>query len=182
MIDILAHIYEKKGCRDVVILSNGHAGLAQYVCLEAYNNQDAEALLLKHGVHPNYDIEAGIYASTGSLGHGLGIAVGYALADRSRTVYCTVSDGELSEGSIYEALQIASAQKLENLEIHVNANGYGAYRRIYPYKLAEMSCIFSNLFVRIHLTEFEFPFLQGLDAHYCTLNEENYKLGMEMTA
>lgn len=181
MIDMLANIYEKKGYRDVVILSNGHAGLAQYVCLEKYNGKDAEQLFLKHGVHPNYDKKDGIYASTGSLGHGLGIAVGYALADRSRTVYCTVSDGEMSEGSIYEALNIASSQKLENLEVHINANGYGAYRRIYPYKMASLSCLFQDLFVRIHYTENEFPFLNGLDAHYMTMSDDDYKLGMEMT-
>lgn len=181
MIDILAKIYEKKGCRDVVIVSNGHAGLAQYVCLEAYNGKNADDLYNKHGVHPNYDLEDGIYASTGSLGHGIGIAVGYALADRTRTVYVTLSDGELAEGSVYEAWQIASAQKLENLEIHINANGYGAYRRIYPYKIAEMTCIFGNLDVKIHHTEFEFPFLNGLDAHYCTLSDSDYQLGMEMT-
>jgi len=181
MIDILAKIYEKKGCRDVVVVSNGHAGLAQYVCLEAYNGKNADDLYSKHGVHPNYDLADGIYASTGSLGHGIGIAVGYALADRTRTVYVTMSDGELAEGSVYESLQIASAQKLENLEIHINANGYGAYRRIYPYKIAEMTCIFGNLDVKIHHTEFEFPFLEGLDAHYMTLNDEQYQLALDMT-
>lgn len=181
MIDILAKIYSKKGYRDVVIVSNGHAGLAQYVCLEKFQGKDAEQLLLKHGVHPNYDLKDGIYASTGSLGHGLGIAVGYALADRSRTVFCTLSDGEMAEGSIYEALNIAASLKLENLEVYVNANGYGAYRRIYPYKMANLSCIFDNLLVRIHYTEFEFPFLEGLNAHYMTLTPEDYQLGMEMT-
>ena len=181
MIDILAKIYEKKGCRDVVVVSNGHAGLAQYVCLEAYNGKNADDLYRKHGVHPNYELADGIYASTGSLGHGIGIAVGYALADRTRTVYVTMSDGELAEGSVYESLQIASAQKLENLEIHINANGYGAYRRIYPYKIAEMTCIFGNLDVKIHHTEFEFPFLEGLDAHYMTLNDEQYQLALDMT-
>ena len=181
MIDILAKIYEKKGCRDVVVVSNGHAGLAQYVCLEAYNGKNADDLYSKHGVRPNYDLADGIYASTGSLGHGIGIAVGYALADRTRTVYVTMSDGELAEGSVYESLQIASAQKLENLEIHINANGYGAYRRIYPYKIAEMTCIFGNLDVKIHHTEFEFPFLEGLDAHYMTLNDEQYQLALDMT-
>lgn len=181
MIDILAKIYEKKGYRDIVIVSNGHAGLAQYVCLEAFEGKDAEALFKKHGVHPNYDLQDGLFASTGSLGHGLGIAVGYALSDRSRTVYCTISDGELAEGSIYESLHIASNHKLENLEIHINSNGYGAYRRIYPYKIAELTSIFSNLNIKIHHTEFEFPFLAGLDAHYMTMNDDQYQLAMQMT-
>lgn len=181
MVDLLARIYEKKGKRDIVIVSNGHAGLAQYVCIEKYEGGNAEELFDKHGVHPSYDPENGIYASTGSLGHGIGIAVGYAAAQRSKSIFCTLSDGEVSEGSVYEALQIAQVLKLENLQVHINANGYGAYRRIYPYKIADLTCIFGNIDVRVHYTEFEFPFLKGLDAHYCTLSDEDYQLGKYLT-
>lgn len=52
-------------------------------------------------------LEDGIWASSGSLGHGIGIAVGYALADPQRLVYVTISDGECAEGSVWEALAIA---------------------------------------------------------------------------
>ena len=49
---------------------------------------------MKHGTHPHRDLEDKIYCSTGSLGMGIGIAVGMALADRSKNVYCLISDGE----------------------------------------------------------------------------------------
>ena len=60
---IILEIYEKKREEDIFILSNGHAGLALYVVLEHFLNQDAEALFNKHGVHPSYSPEEGIMCS-----------------------------------------------------------------------------------------------------------------------
>lgn len=130
MIEILEAIYETKKPNEKVVLSNGHAGLALYCALEKYEGKNAEELFHKHGVHPHRDEENGIYCSTGSLGQGLPIAVGMALADRNKRVFCTISDGEMMEGSIYEALRIMGEQRLTNLRVIVNANGWGAYRQI----------------------------------------------------
>src|SRR5690606_18495998 len=100
---------------DYFILSMGHAGLALYVMLEKYRGQDAEALLKKHGTQPHLDLDAGILCSTGSLGQGLTVAVGYALAEPWRQVYCLVSDGECAEGCVWEALAFANRARLTNL-------------------------------------------------------------------
>jgi len=62
------------------------------------------------GTHPDYGLP-GIEAATGSLGHGLPLALGMALADRTlgddRDVYVVMSDGELQEGSVWEAMMLA---------------------------------------------------------------------------
>jgi transketolase len=131
-------IYDIKKPDEKFILSNGHAALALYVVLEKYHLQneygvlediwgDAETLLEKYGVHPQRDEIRGIYCSTGSLGQGLPIAVGMALTDRKKNVYCMISDGEMAEGSIWEALRTASDQDLYNLKVVMNANGWAAY-------------------------------------------------------
>ena len=124
-LDIIKDIYDVKEDEDRFILSAGHAGLALYVVLEQREKDvDAEVLLTMFGVHPNRWLRYDIDCSTGSLGHGLGIAVGMALADKTRSVYCLVSDGEMAEGSIWEALRVASENKLKNLKISLNMNGY----------------------------------------------------------
>jgi len=133
-VDIIDEIYHVKKQDEPFILSSGHAGLALYVILEKYGSSNtgltAEELFDLHGVHPNRDMKNGIWCSSGSLGHGLGIAVGMALADRSKNVYCLISDGECAEGSIWEALRVIAEQKLTNLKIFCNFNGWGAYGEI----------------------------------------------------
>lgn len=122
---IVYEIYSRKEKDDIVILSNGHAGLAQYICMEAFDQCDAEQLLVKHGIHPTKDDH--IFCSTGSLGLGLPIAIGAALANTSRTVHCIISDGECCEGSIWESLYFLNKNNIVNLKIYVNANGISAY-------------------------------------------------------
>ena len=72
--------------------------------------------------------------SAGSLGHGLPVAVGYALGKRrlneSGHVYCIVGDGEMNEGSMWEAVLFAGHHKLENLTVIVDANAHQAMGRI----------------------------------------------------
>ena len=117
---ILFDIYKNKGKDDVVILSNGHAGLAQYVCMEAFEGCNAEKLLETHGIHPTKDDK--IFCSTGSLGLGLPIAIGAALANTERTVHCIVSDGECCEGSIWESLYFLTKTNIPNLNVYVKQN------------------------------------------------------------
>ena len=96
---ILEEIFSVKKDDEVFILSNGHAGLALYCILEQRYSIDPVALLHKHGIHPNRDLPNHLHCSTGSLGSGLPIAVGHALANRTKNVYCMISDGECAEGS-----------------------------------------------------------------------------------
>ncbi len=117
--------YELKRPQDAFILSKGHGCLAQYVVLESLGLLKADDPGL--GGHP--DRSGPIEASTGSLGHGLGMAVGMAYAEYLKgtdsLVYCVMSDGELQEGSTWEALHVAKKLKLDNLIVFVDANGYG---------------------------------------------------------
>jgi transketolase len=88
---ILEEIYKKKRDNEVFVLSNGHAGLALYCLLEKLYGVDPVAMLHKHGIHPNRDLENHLYVSTGSLGLGLPIAIGHALAKPKQTVYCMIT-------------------------------------------------------------------------------------------
>ena len=123
-VPILDYIYKNKKKDDIVVLSAGHAGIALYVALEKYEGKDAEMLYKKHGVHPNRDVENNIHVYTGSLGSGITIAVGYAIADRTRDVHVIISDGECAEGSVWESLAYIRNAGLTNCKIHVNVNGY----------------------------------------------------------
>lgn len=127
---LIEDIYDLKKPKDIFVLSNGHAGLALYAVLQQHEGKDAEKLYLKHGTHPNRDLKDGIYCSTGSLGQGLPIALGMALSNRMRDVYCMVSDGEMCEGSVWEAIRIAGELMVTNLIIVVNANGFSALKEL----------------------------------------------------
>ena len=168
-------IFQAKKKEDPFILSNGHAGLALYVVLEKWGYAHAEELFDKHGVHPSRDIEHGIVASAGSLGHGLGIAVGMAIADRTRDVYVMVSDGEMAEGSCWEALRIAGELRLENLKVMINANGYSAYSKTDTEVMdLRMQYFYPSLMQRTNM--YAWPeYLQGLEGHYHVLTDEEYK-------
>ncbi len=127
---------------DIFIMSKGHGCLSQYVVLEDLGMLDPLDLPLYCkpegvlGAHPDYDTNRGIHASTGSLGHGLGIAVGQAYAgrlkdgDEAATVYCLLSDGECQEGSTWEAVMMAANLGLTNLVGLVDNNDFGGLARI----------------------------------------------------
>jgi transketolase len=122
--------------RDRFILSKGHAGLALYATLASCGLLPASELstfcgddtLL--GVHPEASLP-GIDFSTGSLGHGLSIAAGAALAARlrgsARRAFCLISDAECNEGSIWEAAMFASHHHLSNLHAILDWNGQQAF-------------------------------------------------------
>lgn len=123
---------------DTFILSKGHAAVAQYVMLEqigVLSRRDLELYCRpggRLGIHPDYGVP-GIEASTGALGHGLGIGVGMALADRvlgdDRVVYVVMSDGELQEGSVWEAMMQASSLGLTNIIGFVDLNDFQSLGR-----------------------------------------------------
>lgn len=118
--------------RDRCIVSKGHAGIAYAPLLIDKGWNDAEQLKTfnhtnsKMGIHLDSNKVVGVDASTGSLGHGLSIAVGTALAARvlgkSYKTYCITGDGELGEGSNWEALMSAAHFKTTNMISFVDRN------------------------------------------------------------
>jgi transketolase len=122
--------------RDRFVLSKGHAALALYAALAEVGNLASDDLdtycaddsLL--GVHPEHLLD-GVDFSTGSLGQGLSMAVGAALAasmQRSqRRVYAIVSDAECNEGAIWEAAMFAAHHRLANLCVLVDHNHQQAF-------------------------------------------------------
>lgn len=172
---IIHEIYNTKQEHEVFILSNGHAGLALYCELEYRYGIDPVMLLHKHGIHPGRDLENHLHCSTGSLGSGLPIAVGHALADRSRNVYCMISDGEAAEGSIWEALRFCYVQNLTNLKIYANINGMSAYEYLDVEYLKTRLLAFLP-WIEIRESEpLELPFAKGLLTHYYVLKPEDYE-------
>lgn len=121
-----------------LVLSKGHAASALYslMTLRGQLTQDqlesycADGTIL--GTHPSTEL-AGVTFASGSLGQGLGVAVGLALADRlqasDRITLCILSDAELNEGSTWEALLVANHHKLSNLVLAVDLNGQQALGR-----------------------------------------------------
>jgi transketolase len=121
--------------RDRFVLSKGHASLAVYAALYLRNWLTDEELSTycddgsRLGTHPEPGIP-GIDFATGSLGHGLSLAGGAALAARldgsTRRVYCLLSDAECNEGSVWEAVMFAAHHRLSNLVAIVDLNGQQA--------------------------------------------------------
>jgi len=124
---------------DGFLMSKGHGCLSQYVILEELGilrKTDLEQYCTpagQLGAHPDYGVP-GIEASTGSLGHGMGIATGMAYADfikeDDRFTYVLLSDGELQEGSTWEALMMAANLNLKNLIAFVDLNDFGGLARM----------------------------------------------------
>lgn len=188
---IIDEIYSIKKPDEKFVLSSGHAGLALYCVIEKYFYRDivmtglpdqgrlinvAEKIFAHHGVHPDRCSDCRIDCSSGSLGHGLPIAVGMALANRSKNVYCLISDGECSEGSIWEAFRIQKEQNLDNLIIYVNINGWGAYKGINQMQLSNQLEYMS--WAKPVFTDLP-PFLKGQKAHYEVIDEDLYKKALE---
>jgi transketolase len=121
--------------RDRFVLSKGHAALALYAALHVRGWIDTPLLATfcadgtPLGVHPDAAVAAIDY-STGSLGQGLGVAAGFALAARlrksSRRVFALLSDAECNEGSVWESIAFAAHHRLTNLTAIVDANGQQA--------------------------------------------------------
>jgi transketolase len=121
--------------RDRIVLSKGHAALALYAALHLDGRLDdgaidtycADGSLL--GVHPEHGLE-GIDFCTGSLGQGLSLGAGAALAAKrqgsGRRVFAILSDAELNEGSTWEAVMFAAQQGLDNLTLLIDLNGQQA--------------------------------------------------------
>ena len=140
--DVLAVLYKKilnvratepkwEG-RDRCILSKGHAGAAMYAALAELGFFPVEKLLTHYqdgsdlSGHVSHKNVPGVELSTGSLGHGLGVACGLAygakLDSKKHRVFTILSDGECDEGSVWEAILFAAHHKLVNLVAVVDYN------------------------------------------------------------
>lgn len=118
--------------RDRFVLSKGHVCPVLYTCLalKAYFPKEVLATLRKEGSilqgHPDMKRCPGVDISTGSLGQGLSVAVGMALAakrdNKSYRVFSMVGDGESNEGQIWEAVETAAKYGLDNLVIFLDRN------------------------------------------------------------
>ena len=172
-VNIIDEIYQLKGKDEVFILSSGHAALALYTVLEKYEGRDAVHLFHKHGVHPHRNLDDGLHCSTGSLGMGLTVATGYALANKDRKVHCLISDGECGEGSIWEALRFIYEAKLDNLEVYVNVNGMIAYDMIdRDYINNRLRAFLPRINIR-NTEPPKWPFAEGVLTHYYVLKPED---------
>lgn len=125
ILDILFVLYGVvlKNKKDHFILSKGHASLGLFAILEYYGLLEESLdnyckFDSKLGGHPS-NILNNVESSTGSLGHGLPMAVGVALGERikksNKKVYVIIGDGESNEGTIWESALLASNHKLNNL-------------------------------------------------------------------
>jgi transketolase len=154
---------------DIFIMSKGHGCMAQYVILEGLGIISTEELnryckspgIL--GAHPDYGTP-GVHASTGSLGHGLGLAVGQAYAERLKgtdlQIYCLLSDGELQEGSSWEAVMMAANLNLTNIVAFVDYNDFGGLE-----KLSVGHPAFAPLEAKFEAFGWEAVVVDGHDSH-----------------
>jgi transketolase len=119
-LDVLWVLYDRVlGDEDRFLLSKGHGPAAFYAVLAAKGIVPLDALGgygafdSPLGYHPDRVLAPGVQLSSGSLGHGLGVAVGAALT--GRRIFCLVGDAELDEGSNWEAVQYAGRVGLSSL-------------------------------------------------------------------
>lgn len=123
---------------DTFVMSKGHGCMIQYAILEDLGILTREDMDLyckpngRLGCHPDYG-NPGIEASTGSLGHGLSMAVGMAMAEKARKtngiIYVVLSDGEVQEGSTWEATMMASSFGCSNLVAFIDNNDFQSLGR-----------------------------------------------------
>jgi len=205
MVDLIEAIYQAKRIDDHFVLSAGHAAQALYAVMATHGlMNDAEIETLDN--HPDRNQHRCIEVSTGSLGQGLPIAVGMALADREKRVYCCISDGECFEGSIWESIRVWVENKLANLIVAVNSNRLSAYRDTNPLMIKrmchalgarvkhvdghELSLIKEAIDgIKKHPTLIlaetkvdHLPFLSGLGAHYHKMSQDDYDLAVKLWA
>jgi len=118
---------------DSFLMSKGHGCMIQYVILAELGVLSQNDLDMyckpggRLGAHPDYGVP-GVLAATGSLGHGMGMAVGMTYADRvadlDRNTYVVLSDGEMQEGSSWEAMMMAANLGVNNLIAILDLNDF----------------------------------------------------------
>jgi transketolase len=179
-VDILVDLFDNVIQPNDVFLFSKASGSATYYAILAekgYFSIDKLPEYLKKYPECSKKVP-GVIHSIGSVGMGLSVAVGLALADRNRNVYCLISDGQLNEGVTYEAALFAGQHKLNNLYVICDNNGIQALDR---------TDNVLNLDTAIEFYEKTFPnfsnvktikgdgvsFLyDSVHSHYCNLSKE----------
>jgi transketolase len=140
-LDILVYLYfNRMDKKDKFILSKGHAALSLYVVLAraGYFDENVLESFYKNGTllaaHPPCNRKLnGVHFGTGSLGHGLSLAVGLAFSNRfthkDNNIYCILSEGDCNEGSTWEAALFAAQHKLKNLFVIIDNNNLQGFGR-----------------------------------------------------
>ena len=139
-----------------IILSKGHAAMAYYSVLNEFGEISDKSL--KNYMKPNSNLWGHVTKSDnqffkfsfGSLGYGLGIScgltLGYESIKKKHNIYCIISDGEINEGSIWEALMFISHHQLHNIKIIIDKNSIQSLGRTEDViDLKKLDKIFSNL-------------------------------------
>lgn len=154
---------------DRFILSPGHKALALYATL-AEKGILEEIDTKKLGGHPIKNPEIGIDFSTGSLGHGLSLGIGLAIANPKHMVHVLLSDGDLEEGSTKEAIQFMETHNVNNLMAWVDCNGWTAYKE--SYEFGDLPWLHT-----IKTTKGKgLPRFEGkLESHYWRVTKEDYE-------
>lgn len=131
--DVLSAVILKcKSDGSVLFFSKGHAAAIYYAALSEtgqFNESELESFGRNGSEligHVNHEVP-GVTFSTGSLGHGLPVSVGYAFGNPETRVFVILSDGELNEGTTWESLALASHLKVSNLTIVVDLNGIQSF-------------------------------------------------------
>jgi transketolase len=133
ILDILDVLYTKYlKPNDKFVLSKGHASLGLYVILNKMNlitDEELNSFCEKNSIlggHPNCNKVPGVEFSTGSLGHGLPMAMGIAMAYKIKNIHgnivCLIGDGEANEGTIWETAMLAAHHNLDNLTVIIDYN------------------------------------------------------------
>lgn len=125
-VDFVKYLYDNilEENKDLFIMSKGHGEMALFSVLESKGKKPTWT------IHLNYNESEGIYSTSGSLGHGLPIGVGRAfgkkLKNEEGNVYVLLGDGEMEEGSNWEALTLAKKLNVDNLSLFIDWNKYQA--------------------------------------------------------
>lgn len=155
--------------RDRFVLSKGHCSPALYSTLAERGFFDVEDLRTFRKTnsylegHPNMNYVPGVDMSTGSLGQGISVACGMALAgkidNKDYRVFAIVGDGEIEEGQVWEALMSAAHYKLDNLTIFLDNNGLqidGEIEEVMsPYPISDKMRAFGHNVVEIDGNDIE---------------------------
>lgn len=165
ILDIVWNLYDRVMTPDdQFILSKGHGCMALYAVLEAKGLFDWS---VKAQGHPKRG--GAILASTGSLGHGLPMAIGLAMAKKIKgeagRVFCLIGDGECNEGTTWECGLMIQRFELDNLKVIVDDNGTSLYTIPNPFGFDFVTTIKGD----------GVPYLQGREWHNKKLTTEDYE-------
>lgn len=178
-LSVLERFFFTLGPDDVFVLSKGHAAVALYACLEA---KGLHPNLSK--THPERDPANGITCTTGSLGHGLPMAAGIALAKHMQGepghVHVLMGDGECLEGTTWETLNLVDRWRIQNLVVHIDGNKAGALGDLPCDCTRKLMNLWAGLTWYYDTTKgCGVSFLEGQKDHKRVLTDDEYLRAME---